>query len=855
MPENQKLKELLNKSKSKTTASSVGKTKQTTSKVSAKNKVVTTSKTAEATSKEKVLATQAAYNTAVEEKSLSKTQKAVIATGLTLAVATAVIVPLSMHIINSNSPFDITISSNYHKESIENDSLSVEPGTLISELTPIYREGFVFKGWYRDANCTELYPLDYEIKEDDVVYALLEVEVVDITLNVYINGQLTTINTQSGKTLEQALEENGINFEEISIPGHHLVGLFKDPQGEKTYPNGYIIKKTDSTIYALFEMNTYLITFPEVQEGYYIMDTAGNQITSTQRVTYGQDFSFKVFIADGYFGNDLRVVANTEVIEAENETYTFTNIGSNFNIEITGVKSIEDISFTVALNGVESTIYHTTSDMTFKEFFGQVELPYTEETTAGIFTNAELTESILFDTTIDKDATYYIHTATLEKLAFTEVELTEEEIELCDGITSGYLVSALNYDITGDVVIPAYYNGKPVIILGESAFCNMESQDPDTELPIPLNISSIVLPNTLKVIGPAALALLPVEDINIPEGVTTIGEVAFAYTQIKSVNIPSSIVTIGDSAFAGCEKLTIYCPSFGGKPSTWDMNWNPSNCPVVWDESRRFAIDNWVGYFGEDEAILEKYTGNSVDVVIPKEINGKFIKRINDGLFENANIIESIYVPSTIEYVKTYSYQISETNYGYGSFLVQMSKLENIYFEGENSEWNRNWRTSYSHTMGNGGITKYKHVIYNVKEVRQNDKWKYVVHNNDTITLVKYIGGKQHVIVPVSIDGMNVTTLNYKLLDNNITKICLYKTYTITAYNYYNGERGGVISYYYPFTGCSNLTIYLSHSDYTKYNATTGWNKYSDTGNCPVSIISYEGLMEDYDRVTSDWDV
>jgi len=494
MAENQKFKDIVEKAKSNKGA------KARPSLTPTKNRVVTTSKSAETDSKNKILATQAAYNTLNEgkEKGLSKSSKAVIATSLTLAVATAVAVPLSIHLINTNNPFDITITSRFDTESQENQSVSVKPGTLISELTPIQREGFVFKGWYKDAACTIPYESNYVIQEDDMVYALLEVEVVDISLNVYINGQLTTINTQSGKTIDEALQENNIDVENINIPGYHLAGIFKDEYGEKMYPNGYILKKSDTAIYALYEINTYIFAFPQEREGYYIQDTAGELITSNPRVTYGQDFSFKLRIADGYFDNGLVVTANGEILTPVNETYTFTSIGSNFNIQVRGIKKIEDADFTVVVNGV-STKYNASSQMTLREFFTQSGLNYTEENTSGIFTNSDLTESVTFDTTIDKDATYYIYTATLEKLAFTELELTEEEAEMF-GVTSAYSVSAVDYNITGDVVIPAYYNGKPVTMIGESAFCNIESEDPDTGFPILLNISSIVLPNTLTTI-------------------------------------------------------------------------------------------------------------------------------------------------------------------------------------------------------------------------------------------------------------------------------------------------------------------------------------------------------------------
>ena len=70
----------------------------------------------------------------------------------------------------------------------------------------------------------------------------------------------------------------------------------------------------------------------------------------------------------------------------------------------------------------------------------------------------------------------------------------------------------------------------------------------------------------------------------IPDTVTSIGNRAFyGRSALTSIEIPSSVTSIGDSAFYGCTSLTIYCEcEEADKPSGWNANWNPSNCPVIW---------------------------------------------------------------------------------------------------------------------------------------------------------------------------------------------------------------------------------------------------------------------------------
>jgi len=71
-------------------------------------------------------------------------------------------------------------------------------------------------------------------------------------------------------------------------------------------------------------------------------------------------------------------------------------------------------------------------------------------------------------------------------------------------------------------------------------------------------------------------------NFTIPDSVTRIAERAFyGCTSLKNVVIPACVTCIDEWAFWNCIKLTIYCEA-ESQPSNWNLNWNPSNCPVVW---------------------------------------------------------------------------------------------------------------------------------------------------------------------------------------------------------------------------------------------------------------------------------
>jgi len=100
---------------------------------------------------------------------------------------------------------------------------------------------------------------------------------------------------------------------------------------------------------------------------------------------------------------------------------------------------------------------------------------------------------------------------TLDKLTFTK--------PTSDGAV--YEAQAANKNISGAVVIPDTYDGKPVINIGNFANCP--------------GITSVIIPNSVRSIEPNAFRTC---------------------TGITSVTIPASVTKVWSGAFAECAKLT-----------------------------------------------------------------------------------------------------------------------------------------------------------------------------------------------------------------------------------------------------------------------------------------------------------
>ena len=112
--------------------------------------------------------------------------------------------------------------------------------------------------------------------------------------------------------------------------------------------------------------------------------------------------------------------------------------------------------------------------------------------------------------------------------------------------SSAYSVRAANTSISGNIEIPQTYNGKPVVVIQNSAFKDCS------------NVTLVLIPSSIKSIGINAFEnCSKITETTIPEGVTLIGNNTFlGCEKLASVTLPTSLENIGANAFAGCTSLT-----------------------------------------------------------------------------------------------------------------------------------------------------------------------------------------------------------------------------------------------------------------------------------------------------------
>lgn len=223
-----------------------------------------------------------------------------------------------------------------------------------------------------------------------------------------------------------------------------------------------------------------------------------------------------------------------------------------------------------------------------------------------------------------------------------------------------------------EVVLPATYNGKPVTVIEEQAFCSINMTNYTVT---GANFKTITIPSSITTIGMAAFYQCKnLSTVIFSEGsqLTTIDDNAFEGTNITYFVIPNGVTFIGNYAFGGCSNLRgifipssvttdygistnsdnviIYCEA-ENQPSGWDDMWNTDNRPVYWGCSLGDDVDYLTYTELEDGtySVKAKDVNNIPSTVeIPLFYNGKPVTVIEDNAFENCETITTVSIPPSI---------------------------------------------------------------------------------------------------------------------------------------------------------------------------------------------------------------
>ena len=210
-------------------------------------------------------------------------------------------------------------------------------------------------------------------------------------------------------------------------------------------------------------------------------------------------------------------------------------------------------------------------------------------------------------------------------------------------------VSITGYSIEGglNVVIPSNINGKQVVAIGNDAFTtegvtptgistnkieyniqplynkknNYEVVPIVVVLSKGLGITSVEIPNTVKIIGNSAFYDNKLTSVTIPNSVTSIGNSAFYDNKLTSVTIPNSVTNIGSSAFENNQLTSVTIPSSVtsiGSSAFYKYNTSNPNLTKIINKTGKsfdwgYIVNNSSGYNFVTGTVVNSY-GN-VEVV------------------------------------------------------------------------------------------------------------------------------------------------------------------------------------------------------------------------------------------------
>ena len=233
-----------------------------------------------------------------------------------------------------------------------------------------------------------------------------------------------------------------------------------------------------------------------------------------------------------------------------------------------------------------------------------------------------------------------------------------------------------------------------VTSIGNSAFRKCE------------RLERITIPNSVINIGDLAFSeCCALTRIEIPNGVTTIGKCVFSgCANLCNIEIPNSVTSIGEGIFFDCNRLeNIY---YGGTTDEWRKTSGISLNDEL-ENAKVYFAGKIVYKYGREEVLKYGITDikekayydnkNIVSILLPDSIIS-----IGENAFYKCSRLKSVTIPYSV------------TSIGKWAFY-RCIDLEDIYYTGSQSDWNRIEIEKNGNEKLNGNLFQRAKIHYNCK--------------------------------------------------------------------------------------------------------------------------------------------
>ena len=345
--------------------------------------------------------------------------------------------------------------------------LTFTAGAYLSAPADPSRDGYVFAGWYREADCVHefVFAGNTMPAQDTTVYAKWTPLA---TLSFEMNG---------GDPIQSITGEAGTP---VSQPA--------DPEREGYVFDGWYQDAAFTTPYTFG-------TLPEASVTVYAKWHAALSVEATLHINFGElSETQTVTLQEGTALEDLGAEAAFEA--AVNEAQEYTYLFGGWTFDAAGEQPAETVpaqeSLTLYAQWHLSAKYCT---VTFLN--GENELPLIVEKTDGLTDEQKASVSAFYGSAVDAFVTEGGTAYTLNSTFVSNVRLTPAETG--ESFTFERSTASLGYVLTGytgtetDVTVPALCSGLPVVAIGEGAFAGSA-------------VTSLTLPDSIVSIGEGAFA-------------------------------------------------------------------------------------------------------------------------------------------------------------------------------------------------------------------------------------------------------------------------------------------------------------------------------------------------------------
>lgn len=194
-----------------------------------------------------------------------------------------------------------------------------------------------------------------------------------------------------------------------------------------------------------------------------------------------------------------------------------------------------------------------------------------------------------------------------------------------------------------------------------------------------ISLENVIIPDSVRKIDISVFThCSSLTHVDIPEGVKEIYDnVFYGCTALKSVFIPQSVEMIVFDAFKGCPSLTaVYCEQ---KEENFNYSTNvflttSGSRTKIYYGCKFITTDKLKGIESDDEVTVTFYTDEAATAVIPEQIGGNPVTRVEGTAFVDGRKIETLYIPKSVREICS-------------SALGGCNNLKKIYYAGTEAEW------------------------------------------------------------------------------------------------------------------------------------------------------------------------